>query len=72
MVETFSVQMKVASMVKKFQAFIELKVQHLVYQSPLLDHIISQMNSLYNFTPYVSKINFNIIFPSTPTLDEYC
>jgi hypothetical protein len=35
-----------------------------VHRSPPLGHILSEMNS--HNTPLLSKVNFNIIFPSVP------
>jgi len=34
-------------------------------QNPPLHPILSQIKSIHLFTPYLSKINFNIILPST-------
>jgi hypothetical protein len=46
---------------------MELKVHYRVYKIPSLVPILRKLNPVHIFLPYFSKIQSNIILPSTPS-----
>jgi hypothetical protein len=57
----FLEKLVVVQVQKKYQIFYETKCFYLVHNSPLLDPILSQINSIHTLTPYFFKIHLNII-----------
>lgn len=47
-----------------------LKIHYCVPRKLTLDHILNYLNSVYNFTDNFSKVCFNIIDPSMPSLSN--
>jgi hypothetical protein len=57
----------VTQLVKKYPAFLwNPKVHYRVQKSPLLDPILSQLNSVRPIDPHLSKAHLNVILPHKP------
>jgi hypothetical protein len=55
----------------KLHAFLfDTKMHYCLQKSPPLDPIVNQINLVHKFTPYLCKINFNMILPSTSRLPK--
>jgi hypothetical protein len=60
-----------AKTLKKLSAFCTAEGYCHVHKSPSLEHVMSYLNRLSNFTLFFSMIRFNIILPSTPSIPKW-
>jgi len=56
---------------QKYPFIWNLKVRYRVHKSPLLDHILSQLNPVRPLDPYLPKVKLNVILLPTPRFFQW-